>query len=77
MRLYYRHVDQAERWTSVEMSHQNGHYAGAIPAEYTMSEFALQYYFGADDGKGRAWLYPGFNKTLSNQPYFAVYKRKA
>lgn len=77
MRLYYRHVDQAERWTSVELSHQNGRYAGVIPGEYTMSEFALQYYFGADDGKSMAWLYPGFDKTLSNQPYFAVYKRKA
>jgi hypothetical protein len=77
MRLYYRHVNQAERWTSVEMSHQNGRYAGVIPAEYTMSEFPLQYYFGSDEGKGRAWLYPGFNKTLSNQPYFAVYKRRA
>ncbi len=77
MRLYYRHVDQAERWTSVEMSHQNGRHAGVIPAEYTMSEFALQYYFGSEDGKGRAWLFPGFNKTLSNQPYFAVYKRRA
>ena len=27
------------------------------------------------DEEGSTWLYPGFNETLSNQPYFAVYKR--
>jgi hypothetical protein len=77
VRLYYRHVNQAERWTSVETSGQSGGYAGTIPAEYTDSIYPLQYYFQLEDGKGSAWLYPGFNKTLSNQPYFAVYKRSA
>jgi len=77
VRLYYRHVNQAERWTSVETSGQSSGYAGTIPAEYTDSIYPLQYYFQLEDGKGLAWLYPGFNKTLSNQPYFAVYKRSA
>jgi hypothetical protein len=74
VRLYYRHVDQAERWISQEMSNQNGRYAAAIPADYTMSIYALQYYFELCDAT-LAWMYPGFEKTLSNQPYFAVYKR--
>jgi hypothetical protein len=38
------------------------------------SDYPLQYYFELQDGKNSAWLYPGFNKTQSNQPYFAVYK---
>jgi hypothetical protein len=75
VRLYYRHVNQAERWTSIETSSQNGRYAGAIPAEYTNSIYPLQYYFQLEGGKGASWLYPGFNRTLSSQPYFAVYKR--
>ena len=74
MRLYYRHVDQAERWISREMNQQNGRYVGVVPAEYTMSEYPLEYYFELSDGN-TAWMYPGFEKTLSNQPYFALYKR--
>ncbi|MGO9438277.1 MAG: twin-arginine translocation signal domain-containing protein [Terracidiphilus sp.] len=75
--LYYRHVNQAERWTSIAMSGQNGRFSGAIPGEYTNSEYPLEYYFELKDQRGSAWLHPGFNKTLSNQPYFAVYKRSS
>jgi hypothetical protein len=73
--LCYRHVNQAERWKSAVMSGQDGHFSGAIPAEYTDSEYPLQYYFELKGEEGSAWLYPGLNETLSNQPYFAVYKR--
>ena len=31
--------------------------------------------FELEDGTGAQWMYPGFNETLSNQPYFAVCKR--
>ncbi|HEX4286380.1 MAG TPA: hypothetical protein VHZ28_14905 [Terracidiphilus sp.] len=75
-RLFYRHVDQAERWTSVEAKRESGRYTAAIPAEYTQSDFPLQYYFVLEDGKGAAWMHPGFNQTLSNQPYFAIDKRE-
>jgi hypothetical protein len=75
VRLFYRHVDQAERWTSIETSSQGGRYMASIPAEYANSTYALQYYFQLQN-KDAAWLYPGFNQTLSNQPYYAVYKRK-
>ena len=75
VRLMYRHVNQAERWNSVETSSGAGRNTGTIPAEYTDSEYPLEYYFVLEDGKGAAWMFPGFNRTLSNQPYFAVYKR--
>jgi hypothetical protein len=75
IRLFYRHVDQAERWTSAEMNHEDDRYTGTIPAEYTQSEYPLQYYFELQDGKGAAWMYPGFNKTFSDQPYFAVSRK--
>jgi hypothetical protein len=75
--LCFRHVNQAERWKTVSMSGQNGQFSQSIPAEYTNSEYALQYYFELEHGVSSASLYPGFNKTLSNQPYFAVAHPKA
>jgi hypothetical protein len=77
VRLHYRHVNQAERWTSIGMSKENEQYTGTISAKYMGSDYPLQYYFEFEDGKQSAWLYPGFNKTLSNQPYFVVYKRNS
>jgi hypothetical protein len=74
--LYYRHVNQAERWLSVEMQHSPKGYSAAIPGDYTNSLFPLQYYFVFQRGTDVAWLYPGFNATLSNQPYYAVAKRR-
>ncbi|MGO9938415.1 MAG: hypothetical protein ACLPH3_12155 [Terracidiphilus sp.] len=48
------------------MAGENGVYAAAIPPEYTRSEFVLEYYFELADAKGAEWMYPGFNKALSN-----------
>jgi hypothetical protein len=73
--LYYRHVNQAERWLSLEMQRGRDGYDAAIPGSYTNSAFPLQYYFVFQRGADAAWLYPAFNSTLSNQPYYAVSKR--
>ena len=43
-----------------------------IPGEYTNSPYPLEYYFELHNGAGQAWLYPGFDATLANQPYFVV-----
>jgi hypothetical protein len=74
VRLFYRHVNQAERWVSTEMSSNNTHYTAEIPSSYTNSIYPLQYYFELR-GKESTSLYPAFNATLSNQPYYAVSKR--
>ena len=76
VRLFYRHVDQAERWTSMEMQGNGGTYNAAVPGEYTQSPFPLEYYFELR-GENLAWLFPAFNTTLSNQPYYAVSRREA
>jgi hypothetical protein len=69
--LRYRHVNQAERWQFAAMRNEGQTYRAAIPAAYTQSPFALQYYFHlAQDGS--AGLYPGFNEVFANQPYFVV-----
>jgi hypothetical protein len=75
--LHYRHVNQAERWRSAEMERGQNVFRSAIPDEYTSSPFPLQYYFELRRGTSDAWLYPAFNITWSNQPYFAIYKREA
>jgi hypothetical protein len=72
--LHYRHVDQAERWTSVPMTGKGGSFEAAIPASYTASPYPLQYYFEFQRG-GKAWSHPAFNASLSNTPYFAVFRR--
>jgi hypothetical protein len=73
VRLNYRHVNQGERWRSGEMRLADGKFRAAIPAEYTDSPFPLQYYFELRREGEAAWLHPGFNETLSNQPYYAVW----
>jgi hypothetical protein len=72
VRLHYRHVNQAERWQSADMERTGQGYSGAIPGSYSQSPYGLQYYFEFRRGPEVAWMYPGFNATLSNQPYFVV-----
>ena len=74
VRLHYRHVNHAERWRDMPMQRQGADFTAAIPADYTESPFPLQYYFELSRVDA-AWLYPAFNATLSNQPYYAVWKR--
>ena len=70
--LYYRHVDQAERFESVEMKLTGSRYTATIPATYTDSQFPLQYYFEVRQSPESATLYPGLGAELTNQPYFVV-----
>ncbi|HEX4028051.1 MAG TPA: hypothetical protein VHX18_10550 [Rhizomicrobium sp.] len=74
VRLFYRHVNQGERWLSLTMSQEGDSFRAAIPGAYTNSPYPLQYYFVLQSGTQTA-LYPGLNITLSSQPYFAVWKR--
>jgi len=67
-RLFYRHVDQAERWQNTAVIADKA----LIPAAYTSSAFALEYYFELRDSAGNATLYPGLGIDLANQPYFVI-----
>jgi hypothetical protein len=75
--LYYRHVNQGERWKSVPMEKKRQTYGAEIPGDYTQSLYPLQYYFVLAKDTSAAWFYPAFNATLSNQPYYALAKRNA
>lgn len=71
--LYYRHVNQAERYESVQMQHSSGEFRAVIPGSYTASHYPLQYYFELRQVGGKASLYPGFTAELTGQPYFVVH----
>ncbi len=71
-RLRFRRVNQAETWRAGEMTWRRETFQAAIPGDYTQSSYPLQYYFEVKDAQGAPALYPGFDKTLSNQPYFVV-----
>ena len=70
--MYYRHVNQAERFQSSEMEKRGDAWAATIPGAYTDSPYALQYYFEVRESRSKAWLYPGLGRELTNQPYFVV-----
>jgi hypothetical protein len=74
VRLYYRQLNQAERWKSVTMDRNGRSFEASIPAPYTDSPFGLQYYFELRKSDESAGLYPGFNTTFANQPYFVLLK---
>ncbi len=72
--LYYRHVNQAERFKTEEMQRMGKSFRATIPADYTNSLYPLQYYFELREKPESAWLYPGLSANLTQQPYYAVRK---
>ncbi len=72
VRIYYRHVDQAERYESIDMSADGHRFTAAIPANYTHSKYPLQYYFEIRRTAEIAWIFPGLGNNLQNQPYFVI-----
>ena len=72
MLLYYRHVNQAERWETAPMQMAGGVYSAAIPATYTGAPYPIQYYFEVKLSPASAALYPGLGAELTGQPYFVV-----
>jgi hypothetical protein len=70
-RLHYRHVSQAEEWQEADMAPIGGGFAASIPAAYTDSPYALQYYFELRTQTG-ATMWPGLAPTLDDVPYFVL-----
>lgn len=72
----YRRTHQAESWSEIAMSRDAGTWEASLPESVTGSSFPIQYYFRIADNSGQIALYPGFNSTLSNQPYFVIRPRR-
>jgi hypothetical protein len=75
VKLYYRHVNQGERYENIEMKAVGNSYRATIPATYTNSQYPLAYYFELRESPGSATLYPGFGVELKDQPYFLLQQR--
>jgi hypothetical protein len=72
VRLYYRHVNQAERYESVEMTAAGLRWQATIPGAYTAGAYPIEYYFELRESPGKATMYPGFGAGRANQPYYVV-----
>ncbi len=71
-RCYYRHVNQSEDYESVDMTPSGQGYQTVIPSSYTNANYPIEYYFEIHRAGTEPVLYPGFNRDLTNQPYFVV-----
>jgi hypothetical protein len=76
VRLYYRRVNQAERFQVAEMESGKRGFAAKIPGAYTDTQYPLEYYFEVQESPEKALLYPGLSANLTQQPYFAVRRAK-
>jgi hypothetical protein len=70
--VYFRHVNQGERYEKIEMKPDGNSYKAMISGDYTNSKYPLAYYFVLRNSPESAWLYPGFNEKHNNQPYFVI-----
>jgi hypothetical protein len=76
IKLWYRHVNQAEAWQSMLAKSDGGIWRAEIPASYTASPYPVQYYAEAWSAASTARLYPGFPDHAGAQPYI-VLRRQA
>ncbi|CAN5596844.1 hypothetical protein BH10ACI4_BH10ACI4_18570 [soil metagenome] len=72
VRLKYRHVNQAEYYETLEMIGEGGKYQANISADYTKTDFSLQYYFELQHSPTMETMYPGLGADLTDRPYFLV-----
>ena len=72
VRLFYRHVTQAERYESAPMTAAGSRWRSTIPAAYTTGPYPIEYYFELRQSQATATLHPGFAADRANQPYYVV-----
>ena len=72
VQLYYRHVNQAERYQTITTDGTDRKRKATIPSTYTDSAYPLQYYFEIGVSPRVKVLYPGLSAALMQQPYFVV-----
>lgn len=70
--LRYRHLNQGEDYQQVAMTRDGGQFTARIPGTYSDSDYPLAYYFVVRTGAGDAWIVPGLERTLANQPYHVI-----
>lgn len=74
--LRYRHLNQAEEYRDVPMvADREGRMTATIPGDYTAGSYPLAFFLVARR-PGEAWLVPGLDATLANQPYHVVPRQR-
>jgi hypothetical protein len=69
---HYRHLNQGEDFVTTELRQNGSGLRATVPGSYTDSDFALVYYFTVHTAGGDAWILPGLDETLANQPYHVL-----
>ncbi|MBO1005077.1 hypothetical protein [Pseudogracilibacillus auburnensis] len=72
--LKYRYANQAEQYKSIKMNYNGERFMANIPASYTSGQYPIIYLFEIENESNEKMLYPGFDRNLSNQPYYVVSK---
>lgn len=72
VKMYYRHINHADRYETVDMKVAGNHFTATIPAEYTKTEYPLEYYFEVRESPAVATIYPGLGVERIDQPYFVI-----
>ncbi|MCM3689696.1 hypothetical protein [Neobacillus niacini] len=70
--LNYRHANQAESYQSIKTVRDADLFTADIPASYTDSPYPIIYFFEFENDEKQKRTCPGFDKNLSNQPYFSI-----
>ncbi|NKY58372.1 hypothetical protein [Nocardia flavorosea] len=72
--VHARHLDQSEHYLEMPMTREDeAGFTATLPAEYTDSPYAIQFFLLARDRTARtAWIVPGLDESLANQPYFVI-----
>ena len=74
LNLWYRRVNQAEKWVMLPMDRTATGLRATIPANYIASPYSLQYYFEVLLDSGNRTLSPGLARDYSTQPYYLLHK---
>jgi hypothetical protein len=70
--LNYRHANQAKSYQTIKMVRDAELFIADIPASYTDSAYPMIYFFEFENEEKQRRICPGFDKNLSNQPYFSI-----
>ena len=69
--INFREVNQSKKWRRKKLTKSRDIYYSVIPKRFTNTQYPIQYYFEFTNKKYSSFS-PGFNKFLSNQPYYLL-----
>lgn len=68
-----RKLNQGEHYRAIDLREEGlGRFTEQIPPDIANGSYPVQYFFVIRPVNGRPQIYPGFDQTLTNRPYFVV-----